>query len=108
MIRFQSSICVSAAGALEIEPALFTKTSTFRSDTFSKAVLMESGEETSHTIDSTFLPMFLIVKDVDSSDSWLRPTSTISAPACASACAIAAPIPLLEPVTIAFFPVKEN
>ena len=54
--------------------------------------------------DSAFLPIASMPSLVVSKDSADRPTNTRSAPACASAIAIAEPIPLLDPVTRARLP----
>jgi hypothetical protein len=65
---------------------------------------------TSQTKLITLIPLY---KDEISSETALlsfsfRPIIATLAPACAYACAMALPIPLLPPVTNAFFPVRER
>ena len=59
--------------------------STFNAAISENASLIASAEETSHRTISTFRPIFIIADLVASSESFVRPTKTMSAPACANA-----------------------
>jgi hypothetical protein len=102
---------ISSVGTLNRRPpTLFTRTSIGPcSSTARRAVSSAtSGIDMSPTSVATSQPSPTSAAAAASSEARSRPTSTRSAPACASPKAISLPKPRLPPVTIALRPAREN
>ena len=103
----QSRSLNSSASARRMMPALFTRMSTRPNAAVARATRSSAlAALRSAAMSWNRRPIFFAAAAVSSAGTMLRPT--MSLPACARASAIPRPSPVLQPVTMATFPLRSN